>query len=132
MKFIHQLSIIALAAALTACSTLPPTAPTAVSTYANADYAKRMHKYDWVAVQVTPQKSADEIAIKIYSRNDVKKRQTCSYEGTAQWNGKGEYISKEKLEFSFIDHSLVITGEETPLFYYCSGGASLAGTYEKI
>lgn len=132
MKFTHQLSIVALTVTLTACSTLPPTAPITASTYANADYAKRMHKYDWVAVQITPQKSADEIAIKVYSRNDVKKRQTCSYEGTAQWDGKGEYISKENLEFSFVDNSLVIAGEETPLFYYCSGGASLAGTYEKI
>lgn len=132
MKLAYPLSIAILTMALTACSTLPPTAPITISTYANADYAKRMHKYDWVAVQITPQKSADEIAIKVYSRNDVKKRQTCGYEGKAQWNGKGEYVSKENITFSFIDNSLVITGEETSLFYYCSGGASLAGTYEKI
>lgn len=132
MKLAYSLSITALAVTLTACSTLPPTAPITISTYANADYAKRMHKYDWVAVQITPQKSADEIAIKVYSRNDVKKRQTCSYEGKVQWNGKGEYVSKENIAFSFVDNSLVISGEEASLFYHCSGGASLAGTYEKI
>lgn len=132
MKLVYPLSIAALAAMLTACATIPPTAPTTVSTYANTDYAKRMQKYDWVAVQITPQKATDEIAIKVYSRNDVKKRQTCSYEGMAQWNGKGEYISKDNIAFSFVDNSLVITGDEISLFYYCSGGASLAGTYEKI
>lgn len=131
MKLQH-LSIIALSAALMACSTMPPTAPMAISTYANTDHAKRMHKYDWVAVQITPQQLADEIVIKVYSRNDIKERQTCRYEGHAIWNGQDKYISKENIEFSFINDSLVITGAEMPLFYYCSGGTSLAGTYEKI
>ncbi len=126
------LSISALTVILTACASIPPTAPSTISTYANADYAKRTHQYDWVAVQVSPQKSSDDIAIRVYSRNDVKKRQTCSYEGKATWNGKGKYISKENIELSFVNNSLIITGQETALFYYCSGGASLAGTYEKI
>lgn len=132
MNVIKISILIATSVILTACATLPPTAPMAISTYANADYAKQMQKYDWVAVQVTPQNMGNDLAIKIYSRNDVKERQTCRYEGTATWNGKGEYISKENIEFSFVDNSLVITGQETALFYYCSGGASLAGTYQKI
>lgn len=129
---LRYVSIISLIALLAACTTMPPTAPLTTSTYANADHAKRLQKYDWVAVQITPQASAKALTIKVYSHNDAKERQTCRYESTAIWNGQDKYISKENIEFSFIDDSLIITGQETALFYYCSGGASLAGTYEKI
>ncbi|GAA5096539.1 hypothetical protein [Wohlfahrtiimonas larvae] len=130
MKIYYTFPVLIIAI-VSACTT-HPTAPRAITTYANADLEKRTKQYDWVAVQITPQPSANHLAIKVYSRNDVKIRQTCRYEGTATWNGKGQYITQENIEFSFKDTSLIIAGAEAPLFYYCSGGASLAGTYEQI
>lgn len=101
-------------------------------------YDQRNEGYDWVSVSIHVQ--TDSVAeIQIRSRSD-KKKPTCSYEG------KGILIDPQTLRAELQDekqmllridgHQLAIQPEtsddENMLYYYCSGGATLAGTYEKI
>ena len=80
----------------------------------------------------------DEINIAISSR-DEKKKPTCTFDGKAKKISDNTYeseFSDKKILFSFTDSTLVISApnkdDENILYYFCSGGASLRGTYYKL
>jgi hypothetical protein len=101
-------------------------------------YSRREEGYDWVAVSIRI-KSDSVAVINIHSRSD-RKKPTCSFEG------EGFLRSAETLITELEDgkHMLLrVDGDQLSiqpatqdddnmLYYYCSGGATLAGTYIKI
>ena len=110
---------------------------TMAGNYVSSDYPKRKEGYDWVAVSV--KLLTDSAAhIRIRSRAD-RKRPTCTFDADAVQSG--DHLLKAAVEgkiilFSFAADSLTIqTGNEEDsgiLNYFCSGGGSLAGSYQKI
>lgn len=107
--------------------------------YASADYDKRAQGYDWVGVMVRAE-SDQQIDIKIRSRSDIKK-QTCQFDGKATLMGQdavhGTIFQAQANDsivfFQFKDNMLTIDSpDENALNYFCSGGASLAGEYQKL
>lgn len=107
--------------------------------YASADYDKRAQGYDWVGVMVRAE-SDQQIDIKIRSRSDIKK-QTCQFDGKAVLMGQDAahgtifqaQANDSTVFFQFKDNMLTIDSPDTyALNYFCSGGASLAGEYQKL
>ena len=107
--------------------------------YASADYDKRAQGYDWVGVMVRVE-SDQKIDIKIRSRSDIKK-QTCQFDGKAILIGQDAahgtifqaQANDSTVFFQFKDNMLTIDSPDTyALNYFCSGGASLAGEYQKL
>ena len=107
--------------------------------YASADYDKRAQGYDWVGVMVRAE-SDQQIDIKIRSRSDIKK-QTCQFDGKATLMGQDAahgtifqaQANDSTVFFQFKDNMLTIDSpNKYALNYFCSGGASLAGEYQKL
>lgn len=105
--------------------------------YVTADYANRDQGYDWITVQVK-QVSIDTIAVTIRSRAD-KKRSSCSLSISAGQENDSTYVSRNdqgEIAFIFQNQYVRIQGTnaktEQSLSYYCSGGATIAGTYDKL
>ncbi|MEZ7502206.1 hypothetical protein QO189_06940 [Psychrobacter sp. Arc29] len=107
--------------------------------YASADYDKRAQGYDWIGVMVRAE-SDQQIDIKIRSRSDIKK-QTCQFDGKATLMGQDAahgtifqaQTNDSTVFFQFKDNMLTIDSPDTyALNYFCSGGASLAGEYQKL
>ncbi|GAA0799895.1 hypothetical protein [Psychrobacter piscatorii] len=107
--------------------------------YASADYDKRAQGYDWVGVMVRAE-SDQQIDIKIRSRSDIKK-QTCQFDGKATLMGQDAahgtifqaQANDSTVFFQFKDNMLTIDSpDKYALNYFCSGGASLAGEYQKL
>lgn len=107
--------------------------------YASADYDKRAQGYDWVGVMVRAE-SDQQIDITIRSRSDIKK-QTCQFDGKAILMGQDAahgtifqaQANDSTIFFQFKDNMLTIDSPDTyALNYFCSGGASLAGEYQKL
>ena len=107
--------------------------------YASADYDKRAQGYDWVGVMVRAE-SDQQIDIKVRSRSDIKK-QTCQFDGKAILMGQDKahgVIFQTKVNdstafFQFKDGMLTIDSQDKyALNYFCSGGASLVGDYQKL
>lgn len=105
--------------------------------YVDQDYSKRAEGYDWVVVTLdTIGKNKYQILVR--SRSD-KKKPTCQYTSEVfplnDTTLKSEFQGKVLL-FSFSGEKLRIRTEkdedESILYYFCSGGASMAGTYTKI
>lgn len=105
--------------------------------YVDADYALRSKGYDWIAVLVEkgPDKS---IRIRVRSRAD-KKKPTCTLDAVAYLVRENLYRSELKqgnILFAFSGSSLAISPEssrdEAALYFYCSGGGNLKGTYDKV
>ena len=120
-------------------ATITPAVQAVVGDYASEGYAKRAQGYDWVGVMVRPSGS-QEIDLTVRSRNDIKKP-TCSFNGKATLMGQDDahgVIFQSKINdstafFQFKDDKLTIDSEDKyALNYFCSGGGSLVGTYEKI
>ncbi len=134
-KFITLSVLAALPILLTACQTIPHNAsPTGL--YVSDGYLEEQEQgYDWVAVNVDEQ-SNQSIKINVYSRSDVKKRPTCTFKGIAKPIAPHLYGVDDdngQIIFSFDKKTLSIHGEgDANLYYYCSGGASLTGSYQKI
>ncbi|MDH3000799.1 hypothetical protein A1D23_01930 [Chelonobacter oris] len=102
--------------------------------YVSEGYAERAEGNDWVMVSVAD-KGKDKLAIKITSRDDIKKP-TCSFSGEAVKKSDYRYEVNDDgsvLVFKF-DKNRVSISSSNPiaLHYYCSGGASLADTYTKL
>ncbi len=104
--------------------------------YVSADYEQRSKGYDWVAVTV---ESTDQhkIRIKIRSRADLKKP-TCTLDTEAMEIGAGVFeahLSNGIAVFEFKDGNLSIRPKTEKdagaLYFYCSGGASIAGNYHQ-
>ncbi|MBP2280940.1 hypothetical protein H4W00_001753 [Psychrobacter sp. PL19] len=151
---------IAALVALTSCSALTPTSPdmaentasetqkpavltTAVQTvigdYVSDGYDKRTQGYDWVSVMVRPSGNA-EIDIKVRARADIK-QPSCSFDGTAKLMGQDnahgvifQTVANDSLTFlQFKEGVLTIDSQDKyALNYFCAGGATLAGDYQKL
>lgn len=104
--------------------------------YVDGSYAQRNEGYDWVGVRV---KNGNEgqIEVQVRSRAD-KKRPTCTFDVTAYMISDSTYqamVDGKQVLFNFANQKLTISTEpqdENVLYFYCSGGATLAGTYSKI
>lgn len=112
---------------------------TVVGDYASDGYVKRAQGYDWVGVTVQAE-GDDKIAIKVRARSDIKKP-TCHFDGKATLMGQDEahgVIFQSKVNdstafFQFKDDILTIDSQDKyALNYFCSGGASLVGEYQKL
>jgi hypothetical protein len=122
-----------------AASTLNPAVQKVVGDYATSDYDKRAQGYDWVGVMIRPAGAA-EIDIKIRARDDIKKP-SCSFDGKAVLMGQDDAhgiifqtIANNSVTFlQFKDAKLTIDAQDKyALNYFCSGGATLAGDYQKL
>ena len=118
---------------------LSPAVQMVIGDYASEDYDKRAEGYDWVGVEVRPFNTA-EIDIKVRARSDIKKP-SCSFDGKAtlmgQDNAHGiifQTIANDSVTFlQFKDGVLTIDSDNKyALNYFCSGGGSLAGNYQKL
>ncbi|MCS5491059.1 hypothetical protein [Algoriphagus limi] len=105
--------------------------------YVDEGYAQRDQGYDWVSVAVKPGKDGS-ISISVRSRAD-RKKPTCTYDTKAYPLSENQYPSYQdgkQIVFSFQDGSLQISTENAAdngiLSFFCSGGATLEGTYQKI
>lgn len=105
--------------------------------YVSEDYSKRSEGYDWVAVSVTETEN-NQLNISVRSRAD-KKEPTCTFDAVAKKVNDKAYqtqIDGKSILFEFTNAQISITTEkeedEGLLYFYCSGGASIAGSYLKI
>lgn len=105
--------------------------------YVSKDYSKRSEGYDWIAISVTEAKS-NQLNISVRSRAD-KKKPTCIFDAVANKVNDKVYqtqIDGKSILFEFTKEQISITtkdkNDEGLLFFYCSGGASIAGTFQKI
>lgn len=104
--------------------------------YVSSDYSKRQEGYDWVAVQVSNLPD-NRLEIKIRSRAD-KKKPTCTYDAIAYQLDDNTYESIEEgkqILFTFSNNQVTIDAKEEDksiLSFYCSGGGSLVGVYNKL
>ena len=108
-----------------------------IGNYVSESYERRSEGYDWVGVSVT-QINDSALKISVRSRAD-KKKPTCTFDATAAKINDTTYSAPAEgktVLFVFRDSSLVISTrlkeDEGILYYYCSGGGSLADTYQKI
>jgi hypothetical protein len=103
--------------------------------YVSEAYSKRSEGYDWVAVSVMKAEN-NQLNISIRSRAD-KKKPTCTFDAVAWKKDDHSYytlINGESILFQFADGKISVTTEKDAdlLYFYCSGGASIGGTYSKI
>ena len=120
-------------------ATLSPAVKVIVGDYASEGYAKRTQGDDWVAVMVKAD-GDKQIDIKIRARSDVKKP-TCYFDGKATLMGQDDahgIIFQSKVNdstafFQFKDDKLTIDSQDKyALNYFCSGGGTLVGDYQKL
>jgi len=111
--------------------------PDIAGNYISDGYDKRKEGYDWVSVTVKPS-GENEISIMVRSRAD-KKKPTCTFDTKAQKINDTTYSTMadgKKILITFIKSAVTIQPEkkedEGALAFYCSGGATVAGTYTKI
>lgn len=106
--------------------------------YVSDGYTRRDEGYDWVAFSIRI-KSDSVAEINVRSRSD-RKKPTCSLDGKAILQDALTLVAeledgKHMLLEVEGDHLTVLPAtkeDENMLYYYCSGGATLAGTYTKI
>jgi hypothetical protein len=107
--------------------------------YVSKDYDKKADGYDWVSVRLAPYpENIEELWVSVRSRAD-KKKPTCTFDAIAVALNDSTYqtlIRNQEVWFTVVGNQLLIStneesGEEM-LSYYCSGGGSLSGTYQKI
>lgn len=123
----------------TACETAQSTTSknqTIAGDYVMDAYFKRDQGYDWMAVSIKPE--GNNVAIQIRSRAD-KKDPTCSLETLAKKVNDHTYQAElrgKKVLFTLNNQQLKIStqnpADESILYFYCSGGASLKGNYIKL
>ncbi len=106
-------------------------------TYVDGSYAQRAEGYDWVGVRVKDAGDG-QLWVSVRSRAD-KKRPTCTFDGRVYPSGENTYetvLEGQTAVFEFTGETLEIRpkteSDAQALFFRCSGGATLAGTYTKI
>ena len=116
-----------------------PSVQAVVGDYASEDYAKRAQGYDWVGVMIRADGN-EQIDIKVRARSDIKKP-TCQFDGKATFMGQDDAhgvifqskVNDSAVFFQFKDDKLTIDSQDKyALNYFCSGGASLIGEYQKL
>ena len=119
-----------------------PAVQAVVGDYASEGYHKRAQGSDWVGVMVRADgaDNSEQINIQVRARSDVKKP-SCHFDGKATLMGQDEahgVIFQTKVNdstafFQFKDDILTIDSQDKyALNYFCSGGASLVGEYQKL
>ena len=105
--------------------------------YVDESYARRSEGYDWVGVRVKGYGDG-RLWISVRSRAD-KKRPTCTFDSQVYKVSENTYettLEGQTAVFEFKGNALTIRPKaETDaqaLYFRCSGGATLAGTYLKI
>ena len=118
---------------------LTPAMQAVIGDYASESYKNRAQGYDWVGVMVRAD-GDEQVAIKVRARSDLKKP-TCQFDGKATLMGQDEAhgiifqttANNNQIFFQFKENTLTIDAQESDaLSYFCSGGASLAGKYQKL
>ncbi|MGP5535626.1 hypothetical protein ACTXMP_00180 [Psychrobacter glacincola] len=116
-----------------------PAVQAVVGDYADEGYEKRAQGYDWVGVMVRAE-SDQKINIKVRARSDIKKP-SCQFDGKATLMGQDDahgIIFQSKVNdstafFQFKDDKLTIDSQDKyALNYFCSGGGTLVGDYQKL
>lgn len=119
--------------------TLTPPLQVVVGDYVSAGYAQRKAGYDWTRVTIRAA-GHEKIDIRVRSRSDIK-TPTCTFDGTATLMGQDvahgiifKTTANDSATFlQFKADTLTIDSEDKyALAYFCSGGATLAGEYQKI
>ncbi|MFZ9386512.1 MAG: hypothetical protein ACO25B_01405 [Chitinophagaceae bacterium] len=105
--------------------------------YVSDGYDKRGEGYDWVGVTVR-KTGEKEILVSVRSRAD-KKKPTCSLDTKAYMKNDTVYtavLEGKNVIITFSPPALTIAPEhkedEAALYFFCSGGATVAGNYRKI
>ncbi|WP_367108707.1 hypothetical protein [uncultured Psychrobacter sp.] len=126
--------------------TITPSVQAVIGDYVSEGYAKRAQGYDWVAVMVrADDNDKDKINIKVRARSDIK-NPTCSFDGSATLMGQDQAhgvvfqtTGSDNMAFfqfkkdKFGNDKLVIDSQDKyTLNYFCSGGGSIVGTYQKL
>ncbi|GAF63017.1 hypothetical protein JCM18903_3137 [Psychrobacter sp. JCM 18903] len=116
-----------------------PAVQAVVGDYADEGYEKRAQGYDWVGVMVRAE-SDQQINIKVRARSDIKKP-SCQFDSKATLMGQDDahgIIFQSKVNdstafFQFKDDKLTIDSQDKyALNYFCSGGGTLIGDYQKL
>lgn len=104
--------------------------------YVNADYKDRAKGFDWVAVTIRPYDESKAL-VTIRSRAD-KMKPSCTFDALANIDGPNSLnvnVQSGTMKLNFSNNNVEITAEpgseEAILSYYCRGGASLKGSYQK-
>ncbi len=118
---------------------LSPAVQVIIGDYASEGYAKRIQGDDWLGVMVRAQ-GDKQVAIQIRARSDIKKP-TCQFDGVATLMGQDDahgIIFQSKIDdsavfFQFKNDKLTIDSQDKyALNYFCSGGGTLVGDYQKL
>ena len=103
-------------------------------TYVDDSYEKRMEGDDWVGIHIS-RTNDTEIKLAVRSRAD-KKKPTCLLDLKAYKVNDSLYEASangSEIKISFNQDWIDISSKaEGALSYYCSSGATVAGTYQKI
>lgn len=105
--------------------------------YVSDGYDKRGEGYDWVGITVR-KTGEKEIFVSVRSRAD-KKKPTCSMDTKAYMRNDSVYttvLDGKNVILTLGGDALTIAAElkedEAALSFFCSGGATLAGSFRKI
>jgi len=106
-------------------------------TFVSAGYETKEEGSDWVKIELKSLEQ-DQVAILVTSREDIKKP-TCSLETVAIKLNDHTYqalLQEVQVNFTIEEGKLIIDtvneSDRGVLSYYCSGGASLVGSYNAI
>ena len=119
-----------------------PAVQAVVGDYASEGYHKRAQGSDWVGVMIRADgaDNGEQINIQVRARSDVKKP-SCHFDGKATLMGQDDahgVIFQSKVNdstafFQFKDDTLSIDSQDKyTLNYFCSGGGSIVGEYQKL
>ena len=112
-----------------------PAGLNATQRYVSEGYAQQEKGHDWVMVTLSPSATQDTLTLSVLSRSDIKKP-TCQFEGSAKQVAAGHYqvaVGSGHMDVYPSNESVRIDSQDgANLNYYCSGGASLAGTYSRL
>lgn len=116
---------------------MPPVISDFAGTYVSEGYPLRHQGYDWVGISIDPL-SDSRAHIAIRSRID-QKRATCTFDSDGSVSDRGILVVPFEETCFFLSlsgDSLTISGEDERsknlMYYFCSGGASLEGTYARL
>ena len=107
----------------------------AAQRYVSDGYAQQAQGQDWVMITLSPNATQDTLTLSVQSRSDIKKP-TCQFEGSAKLVTAGHYqipVGNAHMDVYLSNESVRLDSQDgANLNYYCSGGASLAGTYSRL
>ena len=128
-------------ASLATVAAVSPAVQAVVGDYVSDSYSQRHQGYDWIAVKVqADENDQNSVHITVRSRDDIKKP-TCTFDGQAKLMGQDQAhgiifettANDSKVFLQFQSDQLTIDSDDKyALNYYCSGGGSIVGDYQKL